>query len=108
MPSCGAAYGITVTNEIESFARIDRVQKRASFICLGLFPSSFVFGWSVVPAAAAGPALPFAGDGVVTGGAGKLSAIAEPGHVKNSAKRPIFTWSIRNASLQIMQSIVER
>src|SRR6202035_5124516 len=57
---------------------------------------SFVFPRSVVPAAVAG-------EGVVTGGAGGLSAaVAKPGHVKNSANRPSFTWHNRNASLQNM------
>src|SRR5580704_514802 len=67
------------------------------------FAWSFVFPWSVVPAAVAGAGFAVAGEGVVTGGAGGLSAaVAKPGHVKNSANRPSFTWHIRNASLQIM------
>jgi hypothetical protein len=68
-----------------------------------VFPWSFVFPWSVVPAAVAGAGFAVAGEGVVTGEAGGLSAaVAKPGHVKNSANRPSFTWHIRNASLQIM------
>src|SRR5580693_10391025 len=54
---------------------------------------SFVFPWSVVPAAVAGAGFAVAGEGVVTGGAGGVSAaVAKPGHVKNSANRPSFTW----------------